>query len=112
MFLFVFLESYQKGEPKHDSKQRKKFNYNNSSKESFVKITATILKRMKLNKQADHLLSSKRISINISANGKTKHLIMLQDLDLILHKHLIWAGKKWSCTFDKYLNYVFFSLFL
>uniref|UniRef100_I3JKU9 NACHT domain-containing protein n=1 Tax=Oreochromis niloticus TaxID=8128 RepID=I3JKU9_ORENI len=57
MFLFVFLESYQKCEPKLDSKQMKKFNYNNSSKESFVKITATILKRMKLNKQADHLLS-------------------------------------------------------
>uniref|UniRef100_A0AAZ1XQF3 B30.2/SPRY domain-containing protein n=1 Tax=Oreochromis aureus TaxID=47969 RepID=A0AAZ1XQF3_OREAU len=50
-------ESYQKCEPKLDSKQMKKFNYNNSSKESFVKITATILKRMKLNKQADHLLS-------------------------------------------------------
>ncbi|CAI5657615.1 unnamed protein product [Oreochromis niloticus] len=50
-------ESYQKCEPQLDSKQMKKFNYNNSSKESFVKITATILKRMKLNKQADHLLS-------------------------------------------------------
>lgn len=72
MFLFVFLESYQKCEPKLDSKQMKKFNYNNSSKESFVKITANILKRMKLNKQADRLLSSKKISINISANGKTK----------------------------------------
>nr|XP_024655312.1 protein NLRC3-like [Maylandia zebra] len=59
----------------------KKFNYNNNSKESFVKITATILKRMKLNKQADHLLSRTR-------TGRCRHKLKSA------------LKKKFQCVFE------------